>query len=260
MAASGLGFLQQAQAVKPNRKFCTTQLMQQNPKNSSWMVPIERWALWDAATHENSAPSSDELGFIEPMLRRRLSLLAKIALKVANDCAHDVPAVRFVYASRHGELMRTTSMLEDLALDQPISPTAFSMSVLNASAGLFSILRNDVTPATAISASAESFGCGLLEAYTQLAEDPERPVLMVYADEPAPGVYGRIDPDDSGAHAIGVLLKTGAPYTIACSSIAGNQPMSREPQSRAFLRCLEGASASRWHGAGKSWTWNRQEQ
>ncbi len=194
------------------------------------------------------------------MLRRRLSLLAKMALKVAHDCVHDLPAVRFVYASRHGELTRTTSMLDDLAAGESISPTAFSMAVLNSSAGLFSILRHDTTPSTAISASAESFGNGLLEAYMQLVDDPERPVLLVYADEPAPDVYGRIEPEDSSAHAIGLLLQSGAPNAIACTSAPKNQTLSSESQSRAFLRCLEGASDSSWHGVGKSWAWSRQSQ
>lgn len=224
------------------------------------MVPIARWALWDVTTEENGSPSPVELGFIEPMLRRRLSLLAKMTLKVAHDCVHGLPAVRFVYASRHGELTRTTSMLDDLAAGESISPTAFSMAVLNSSAGLFSILRHDTTPSTAISASAESFGNGLLEAYMQLVDDPERPVLLVYADEPAPSVYGYIEPKESGAHAIGMLLQSGAPNTIACTSAPNNQTLSSESQSRAFLRCLEGASDSSWHGVGKSWAWSRQSQ
>jgi hypothetical protein len=235
-------------------------MTQPNANVSTWMVPIARWALWDGADQKNGSPSSADLGFIEPMLRRRLSLLAKMALKVAHDCVHDLPAVRFVYASRHGELTRTTSMLDDLAAGESISPTAFSMAVLNSSTGLFSILRHDTTPSTAISSSAESFGNGLIEAYMQLVEDPERPVLLVYADEPTPDVYGRMEPEDSSAHAIGLLLRSGAPNTITCTSQPNQQIVSHESQSRAFLRCLEGAYDSNWHGVSKSWAWSRRLQ
>ena len=234
--------------------------MQENPDISIWTVPIARWALWDVTAQENSSPSPTELGFIEPMLRRRLSSLAKMALKVAHDCVHDLPSVRFVYASRHGELTRTTSMLDDLAAEESISPTAFNMAVLNASPGLFSILRRDTTSTTAISASSESFGYGLLEAYIQMVQDPTRPVLLVYADEPAPDVYGCIEPKDSSPHAIGLLLHSGAANIIACTSRPNHQTVSHESQSRAFLRCLEGASESSWHGVGKSWAWSRQSQ
>jgi hypothetical protein len=228
---------------------------------SNWNVPIARWAVWDSARQESDFPLPDELAFIDPMLRRRLSLLAKMALKVANDCAHDLPKVRFVYASRHGELTRTTTMLDNLAADEDLSPTAFSTSVLNASAGLFSILRHDTAPAIAVSAAAESFGYGLMEASLQLAAEPQLPVLFVYADEPAPCVYGQMEPKDSSAHAIGMLLHNDATDVIACTSeLIGSLAPSNESQSRAFLRCMESTAVSTWRGAEKTWLWSRRVQ
>ena len=222
------------------------------------VAPIARWAIWDTHSGSSGPPTSAELNFIEPMLRRRLSTLARMSLKVAHDCAHDLPSARFVYASRHGDLNRTTAMLDDLAAGESLSPTAFTMSVLNASPGLFSILRHDMAPTTAVSAAADSFVYGLLEACLQLTENPESPVVIVYADEPVPTVYEHIEPQDSNAHAIGLLLKCGAPITIGCASIPGDQVVSREPQSRAFLRCLEGAITSAWSSGDKSWIWTRQ--
>lgn len=204
-------------------------------------------------------PSSPDVAFIEPMLRRRLSSLEKMSLRVAQDCAHDVPDVRFVYASRHGELTRTTAMLGDLAAEQELSPTAFSMSVLNTSAGLFSILQRNTAPSTAISAAASSFGYGLLEACLQLAEKPEQPVLLVYADEPTPAVYGETAKSSLEAHAIALLLQTGASKQVICSTSVCDGVPSSEPQSRAFLRCLENGQ-SNWHGAGTNWTWRAQGQ
>lgn len=181
-----------------------------------------------------------------------------MSLRVAHDCAHDVPDVRFVFASRHGELTRTTAMLDDLASGEELSPTAFSMSVLNASAGLFSILQRNTAPSTAISAGATSFGYGLLEACLQLADKPEQPVLLVYADEPIPSVYG--DPALSGgtAHAIGLLLQSGAARRITCRTSCGEAMPSLEPLSRAFLRCLESGEAS-WHDNGTTWNWSVQQ-
>lgn len=204
-------------------------------------------------------PASPDVAFVEPMLRRRLSSLEKMSLRVAHDCAHDIPDVRFVYASRHGELTRTTAMLGDLAAEQELSPTAFSMSVLNATAGLFSILQHNTAPSTAISAAASSFGYGLLEACLQLAAKPEQPVLLVYADEPTPAVYGETAKSSLDAHAIGLLLQTGASRLITCSTSADDGLPSSEPQSRAFLRCLE-SGRSTWHGAGTSWVWSAEGQ
>jgi hypothetical protein len=232
-------------------------LLHSAPNASTWILPVARWVLWDAALQGIGSPSPIDLSFIDPMLRRRLSPLAKMTLKVAHDCAQDLPAVRFVYASRHGELTRTTSMLNDLALGESISPTAFSMSVLNSSPGLFSILRRDMTPSTAISSSVESFGNGLLEAYIQMVENPSIPVLLVYADEPAPDIYGNMEPEDGSAHAIGLLLRNGAATNIACSRWSNHQALSNESQSRSFVRCLEGALDNCWHGIDRTWAWER---
>ena len=191
------------------------------------------------------------------MLRRRLSSLAKMTLRVAHDCARDIPNVRIVFASRHGELVRTTTMLESLAAGEGLSPTLFSMSVLNASVGLFSILQKNTAPATAISAGCASFGYGLLEACLQLSEKPEQPVLLVYADEPAPAVYEVAELSGSRAHALGLLLDSSAVTRIVCSSTAGNAIPSDEVQSRAFLRCL-GQGEAEWREVGRTWSWKQE--
>lgn len=214
------------------------------------IAPIARWSMCEPGV----APP--DLAFVDPMLRRRLSSLARMVLGVAYPCARDVSDVRIVFASRHGELTRTTSMLEDLAHGEELSPTAFSMSVLNATAGLFSMLMRNTAPATAISAGCASFGYGLLEACVQHAANPGQPVLYIYADEPPPDVYGEQEPDGGSAHAVGLLLAPGAERRIACSIEGGDGEPSGAVQSRAFLRCLEQGRAE-WTGAGKRWRWAR---
>lgn len=225
-----------------------------------WRAPIARWAAWEARVDTAAAP---DVGFIEPMLRRRLGRLAKMALRVAHDCAQDLPRVRFVFASRHGDLTRTTALLDDLAAGEALSPTAFSLSVLNASAGLFSILRGDTAPATAIAAARSSFGFGLLEAATQLADDPGTPVLLVYADEPAPAIYGDDAASTGPAHALALLLADGAapaPIHLDCRLESSAAAPDEEPHSLAFLRSLEHTGAGEhtggaWVGEGRRWSW-----
>jgi len=192
------------------------------------------------------------------MLRRRLSSLAKMVLHVAQECACGIPDVRIVFASRHGELVRTTTMLEGLAAKEDLSPTLFSMSVLNASVGLFSILQKNTAPATAISAGCASFGYGLLEASLQLADKPELPVLLVYADEPVPSVYEECELPGSKAHGIGLLLESSAEMRISISSSGGRFAPSRETQSHAFLRCLD-QGESEWRESDRTWCWKREE-
>jgi hypothetical protein len=225
-----------------------------NSKGISWSVPIARWAAWPNSG-ESSAP---DVSFIEPMQRRRLSSLAKMTLRVAHDCTEGLQQVRFVFSSRHGDLARTTVMLNDLAEDEPLSPTTFSLSVLNASTGLFSILRSDTTASTALSAAESSFGYGLLESAAQFAADPTTPVLYVYADEPAPNFYNTGAATTGSGHALAILLSDVSTLNIECHMGHCELPQNAEPHSLIFLSSLKNNTAAEWYGEGKRWSWTIQ--
>lgn len=229
------------------------------PATTRWIAPILRWSVWKDGAANSALP---DVGFVESTLRRKLSSLAKISLKVANDCAGDIPCVHLVYASRHGDLNRTTAMLTDLADEEQLSPTAFSMSVLNAFAGVYSISKNEQMPSISLSAGESSFGFGLLEACLQLASNPETPVLFVYSDEPAPSIYG-VSKEEFDPHAIAILLSNEASIKVACEMASSEKVGSEAPsnlnvQSYAFLDCLNGTH-SQWQGEGRIWTWSQRE-
>src|SRR4051812_6705411 len=92
------------------------------------------WKAWTPA-HD----LQPDVSVIPAMLRRRLSPIGRAALSVIMPLADSQGAMPLVYVSRHGDLNRTLGLLQDLALGEPLSPTAFSLSVHNATAGLFSI-------------------------------------------------------------------------------------------------------------------------
>ena len=168
-----------------------------------WTLPIAAWS--------STTTAAPKLDFIDPMVRRRLSTLSKMALWVAHDCAPDHPQIRLIFASRHGELARTTAILRDIEAREPVSPNAFSLSVLNAMSGIYGIARHDRSPATAVAAGAETLGYALLEAHAQWTEDPSVPVLVVYADEPADAAYGHVEHEvTQGALAILLDARTNA--------------------------------------------------
>jgi hypothetical protein len=225
-----------------------------------WNAPVSRWSAWEA-DETDASPKMPDVSFVEASLRRRLSLFARMALKVAHDCAGDLQGVRMVFASRHGDLERTTSMLLDLTNKEILSPTTFSMSVLNACTGIYSIAQKEQTPSTAISSAESSFGYGLLEASLQLASNPDSPVLFVYADEPAPSIYGIENNDISKPLAIGILLKSDATAGITCETEYAEDIGSPISQSQAFLECLNHkGTASTWRGENKTWKWSWHEQ
>jgi Beta-ketoacyl synthase, N-terminal domain len=222
----------------------------------SFSLPITRWHTWPPSGI--LAPDArPDVQFVEVNLRRRLSPLARMMLHVAQACAQDLPRLRLVFASRHGELNRTMGMLRELAQSAPLSPMAFSLSVHNTAAGIFSILRGDTAPATAIAAGDETLGYALLESFCQFESDPGLPVLMVYADEPLPQEYRGFATGPEPHHAIAVLLAPDAVRSVEFEvSASGREPPSPEPQSSAFLSSLAAGREGRWTGSQHSWTWH----
>ncbi len=222
-----------------------------------WTIPVARWSCWPDSPSESKSP---DIGFIEPIVRRRLSSLSKSALKAAHDCAADVPEVRVVFASRHGELRRSTSVLDDIGNTEPVSPTAFSLSVLNAMSGIFSIARRDNAAATAVSAGPATLGWALLEAYAQHVSAPGSPVLLVYADEPADPRYGAID-DEVTEGALAILLDTSAPARLDCSRHAtrSSDTACLRTQSEAVLHCLQSRTSGAWEHSDGVWQWHWRE-
>jgi hypothetical protein len=181
-------------------------------------------------------------------------------------------------------LRRTTDILRSISAGEPVSPTAFSLSVLNAMTGVFGIARGDRSAASAISAGAETLGYALLEAHAQYATQPDSPVLLVYADEPADAAYGTIEDEVQGG-AIAILLDSAAATGHMVCSLTravgtGGQPSaptgdahgpaaadtasgpgaapqaSFATQSQALLHCLETGQPASWQRAGTVWHWS----
>ena len=114
---------------------------------------------------------------------------------------------RFIFCSRYGESDRTLRILHSLAAKEPISPADFSLSVHNALAGLLSIAWGNTAGHTAISAGADSFGYGLLEAIACLNEGSGEPVMLVYFDDLLPQPYDEVADGAETCVALAMLLK-----------------------------------------------------
>lgn len=122
--------------------------------------------------------------------RRRASRLSKIALQVAGeamaDAALEADEVATVFASSCGDLDIVHKICTALTMEgKPVSPTQFHNSVHNAQAGYWAISQHAKKASNSISACADSFAMGLLEALT-LVEVEQTPVLLVAYDRPAP--------------------------------------------------------------------------
>lgn len=178
---------------------------------SAWAPGLSTRADWRGwARGEREFGAADEkppCAFIKPMLRRRMSRLSRMALEVAEACREEEARPYHVFCSRYGEYARTTEILFAMARGEPMSPAAFSQSVHNTSAGLFTISHQDTAPSTTVAAGEATLEAGFLEAYTALATGAAKEVLVVYHDEPLDALYGKTEPALPAPLAAAFLLR-----------------------------------------------------
>ncbi|TPH12230.1 hypothetical protein EPA86_17970 [Litorilituus lipolyticus] len=126
------------------------------------------------------------------MQRRRLSPFAKLslhcALSAAEDCLATVPSV---FASRHGDLQKTSKLISDVAAKEVLSPTQFGLSVHNAVGGLFSIYTGNKAPLSAISAGEDTFFVAILDAVSKMNYNAYPQILLVYTEAQVPEIYAQ---------------------------------------------------------------------
>lgn len=213
------------------------------------------WARWAAQpSHAFDPDAQPDVAFLPALQRRRLSRLARMAFAVAAPLADGQPPMPLVYVSRHGETPRTLGLLEELAREEPLSPTQFSLSVHNAIIGLWSILRGDTSEMTALAGEADGLEHAILEACALLAEGAPQ-VLVIAAEDAPPAPYRPWIDDVPFAYAVALRLRAGDAWQLSLGG-AADAPVSPWPHPLALVRRLLGASVppSIRHGS-RTWTW-----
>ncbi len=192
-------------------------------------------------------------------LQRRLTPLAKAVFNVAGPCIESGKTPPVVFSSAHGEICKSLAMLKTIQAGEELSPTAFSLSVHNAIAGLFSIAYGNTQEITVLAPGQEGIAPAFIEALGMLHEGAGE-VLMLLYDEPIADFYP-IAPFN---------LNTSSPCVLALRiALTGDGlPLQflRSPQPRDdgehpvqllhFLKFLLAGERSLSLGnQGHSWTW-----
>lgn len=157
-----------------------------------WMPGIasqDQWQQWCASSIAPEDNRDIDVSAIPAMLRRRLSPMGRACASTLLPLLPENDATAIVFASQHGEVARTHCMLEDLAKGEPLSPTAFSLSVHNAIAGILSINKKITSNITAIAAGGNELLAALIEAGGLLNSGVYQQVLCVICDQPVPNNY-----------------------------------------------------------------------
>ncbi|MCX4025418.1 beta-ketoacyl synthase chain length factor [Endozoicomonas sp. SM1973] len=217
---------------------------------------IENWCAWAPGLNSQTAwqqwaesaasmPATEEqptLDWLPARQRRRLSLQAKMALTVAQECLEkiEIDSVRTIFASRHGEAQRMQHMLQQLAIDEPLSPTEFGLSVHNSTAGWYGVLFKDNAATTAIAAGKDTFPNSLIEAVSQLSIAEVDRVLLIFTHMPLPDFYQAFQDEPNPCFSVGMMLsqQSGTPIQMSYQKTEIESKPSISSPALAFIRFL----------------------
>lgn len=222
------------------------------------LASADDWAIWARDPCDPSGSDAQpDVSFLPSMQRRRLSRLARMVFAVAAPLAAGQPAMPLVYASRHGETARTFAILNDLASDEPLSPTQFSLSVHNAIIGLWSIQQNDPSEMTALAAEGDGLEHAVLEASLLLGEGAPA-VLVVIAEDQTPAVYAPWISDVSFPYAVALLLKPGSTWQLSLEAADGHEALTQRPHAIELIGALLNEQPTFQHRWGRRrWNWQQ---
>ena len=222
---------------------------------ASLTFTVARWAAWrpDCETLLGDGRGPGRTAAIPASLRRRVSAIGRKALEAAWQILPQDGSPRLVLSSRHGEYQRTFGLLTSVAEDGTVSPAEFGLAVHHALAGLLSIATANHSGHTAISAGADSFGYGLLEAAACLDED-RAPVLLIHFDECLPQIYPPLSDGGDPPLALAVLLVPPADGQAIEVTHDADRSAPADAIAHQFLDFLRSPEAER-RVAG--WRWRR---
>lgn len=198
------------------------------------------------------------------MQRRRLSPMARMVFDCAWPLAENRASMPLVFASQHGETTRSFALLQAMGRHEGLSPTSFGLSVHNAIAGMWSIVRGDKTESTALSVSADGLEHAFMEAAFLLRRGA-RSALVVLAEERPPPAYMPWVDDVPFSYAVAFRIERGTQWRLErhqdeSDSGTGSEPGSAQlwPNPLNFVRhlCLGSSSLHNTNG-DRHWLWTR---
>jgi len=234
---------------------------------SAWAPGLSERAQWQEWARQPQVPQGEQtpgLSEVPAMQRRRIERLGRMAIQAACWCEQDPDdaQVPLVFASRHGDVARSMELLDTLSSDAPMSPTAFGLSVHNAVAALYSIVRGKRGNYQALAAGQATAEAACIEAWGLLADGaPE--VRVVLYDSPLPAVYAGFadepDPFYAWCWRLAPAGQGGTRLSLEWEPHAGaDQAPGTLPHGLDVHRfLLDGSDCLSYAHDGQRWSWRR---
>ena len=164
------------------------------PGLASW--PDCAQILLGKRPYTNAPTALSVPSMLPPAERRRTGRVVKLALAIALEAstaaAADLQKLASVFSSSGSDGHICHEICDALAQSpREVSPTRFSNSVHNASAGYWNIGTGAMTESNVLCAFDASFVAGLLESMTQSAVDKSSVLLVAYDTEYPPPLHAK---------------------------------------------------------------------
>lgn len=173
--------------------------------------------------------------------RRRMPVLSKLVIDSALNDSLNLDDVEYaIFSSRHGESSQKAILADNVLNNDPISPTVFSQSVHNTSAGMYSIFKGCKKPTTTIAAGKQSLSAALLEAKAFLLEHPNSKVLVVAFGEelclPSGASLDDFCDERSVNHSLAMVVSNGAANVRVQTQAPSSEHANDLPEPIQFLQ------------------------
>ena len=235
---------------------------------AAWAPGVETPEAWRAWARNPLPPTGEAmpaLPEVPPMQRRRIERLGRMAVQVAYWCdPAGREAMPLVFASRHGDVQRSLELLRQQAQGEPMSPTQFGLSVHNAIAALYSIVRGQRGNYLALAAGKATAETALVDVVGLLADGAPEVLVVVY-DTGLPAAYAGFADEPEARHAWCWRVRAGGEGARLLLDWQAGQEESEAgaaalPASLDVLRfLLSGDAVHVGHGDGVHWCWRRHD-
>ncbi|OBU23942.1 3-oxoacyl-ACP synthase [Photobacterium kishitanii] len=221
------------------------------------------WQTW-AKNPQLIDPQPPVADKIPPMMRRRMSPLSKLALQTALMITASNNIDYIVFSSRHGELHRTVKLIKDIINGDDASPIAFSQSVHNTAAGLYTIATKQPIAVTSLAGGENNLHMALIEVACYLNQYPHHRVLMVDFDQPLPIEYQQFEQYQYPSFALAMVISNGNNCQLSWRPTLKltNEPqhsVSCYPQTLTIIKHLANKD-NQWsiNAQHQQWQWRYQ--
>jgi len=196
------------------------------------------WQEWlEGNAKIEQIKESPKLEYTDPLFRRRLSQITKMTVHVVHSLLEKTnisKETKLVFISLRGEIEREFTINKSIIEDGMILPAGFSLSVFNTPISSATLAFGLKGGYSVLYPSKNDFSQAFKTAVAPVLAGTEKEVILVYADELVPELYGDKRPEENLPLAFSCLIsaeKKNPSISIDDFSNVGKSPAD-------FLRFL----------------------